>query len=423
MSLKFSTIEDVWGYLEAIPKFQDKGASAANFALENIQNFCESIGNPQTKFRSIHVAGTNGKGTTCHLLESVFREAKYSTGMFTSPHLLVYNERFRINGKNCEDSKFFQNFESQLLKFRLTFFEISTALAFWLFAEYKVDVAIIETGLGGRLDSTNIINPELSIITSIALDHADVLGNSLEEIAKEKAGIIKDNTPVVLGNIAEDLERIFIDEAALHGASVTSVSTLKPELKNGAVYLNNILKPIETQFLEKVNVWNVAVVHQAVKLLNHTFPITEEEFRRGVAVFKGAIARFEKLNPSLNWYFSGAHNLQALESTVQTASKISGKEEVVFVLSFMKDKLQPQLKDVLSSVNHCLYYRLPGVRSASYEDVSKFIDVKPITENTYQTILKEFETSLVIFVGSFYFYSTVRRWVKENTPINLSLPD
>lgn len=426
MSALFLSITDVWKYLDDLPKFQDKGAKASNFALDNILKFCTTIGNPQTKFPSIHVAGTNGKGTTCHLLESVFQEANYKTGMFTSPHLLVYNERFRINGVNCPDSKileFFQNFEHSLLNSKLTYFEISTALAFWLFADQEVDIAIIETGLGGRLDSTNIIHPELSIITSIALDHADVLGDSLEEIAAEKAGIIKDNTPVILGNISENLEKIFCHKAEIHKAPIHTISPLQPELKNEQVWLNDVKDPIKTSLLEKINAWNVAVVYTAIKLLKSNFPISDEECRKGIALFKGVKARFEKLDPALNWYFSGAHNIQALESTVETVSILSKNRPVVYVLSFMKDKLKAELKDLIPATSDCFYYELGTERAASFSEISKILEVKKITDNTYKSILKEFDTSLVIFAGSFYFYSTVRRWVNENTPINLSLPD
>jgi len=204
---RFTAISDVWEFFDGIPMVQKSGVSAANFSLDHIRLFCEELGNPQDKFPTIHVAGTNGKGTTCYLLEKIYADSGFKTGLFTSPHLLRYNERVRISGKEIPDHdvlRFFQSTEGILKEIPLTYFEISTALAFWYFADQQVDLAIIETGLGGRLDSTNIIKPEVSIITSIGFDHQDVLGDTLAEIAEEKSGIIKQDTPVVLGDIEDE---------------------------------------------------------------------------------------------------------------------------------------------------------------------------------------------------------------------------
>lgn len=426
MSCSFSTIDDVWRFLDTIPTFQKSGASASNFALDNILKFCDAIGNPHTKYSSIHVAGTNGKGTTCHLLESVYTAANIKTGVFTSPHLIVYNERFRINGENCPDTKlleFFQRFEHQLVLFKLTYFEISTAFAFWYFADQQVELAIIETGLGGRLDSTNIITPEVSIITSIGLDHQNVLGDTEAAITREKAGIIKQNVPVILGNIWDENAAIIEEIAESKQAKVFKTSLLQPHLKDGNVRLNDEITPIKTPLLESVNAWNIAVVYRCISVLKSKFAVNEEVWRKAIAEFEGVTARFQKLHPALNWYFSGAHNVQALQSTVQTVANLPENESIVYVLSFMKDKLNPEIGNIISSFKHCFYYQLEGERAAIFNDVANLIDVKPITDNDFKTILNDFDTSLVIFAGSFYFYSTVRRWINEITSINLPLPD
>ncbi|MGK7389609.1 MAG: bifunctional folylpolyglutamate synthase/dihydrofolate synthase, partial [Candidatus Cyclobacteriaceae bacterium M2_1C_046] len=192
--MPFNSIESVNSYLESIPKFQTSGKSAANFDLDHFKKFCNELGNPESKYPTIHVAGTNGKGSTCQILASIYQRAGYRVGMYTSPHLLNFSERFKINGIEISDAKlveFFNAFESQLKKNGLSYFEISTAIAFWYFASQQVDLAIIEVGLGGRLDATNIIKPEVSVITNISLDHTDILGDSVNEIAREKAGIIK----------------------------------------------------------------------------------------------------------------------------------------------------------------------------------------------------------------------------------------
>ncbi len=410
----FHQIEDVWKYLNKIPKFQDKGSDASNFELENISEFCGSIRNPQNNFPSIHVAGTNGKGTTCHLFEEVYRNGGYKTGLFTSPHLLSYNERFRINGEEINDETlllFFQKYEELLEQIPLTYFEISTALAFWLFAHKNVDLAIIETGLGGRLDSTNIINPELSVITSIGFDHADVLGNTLEQIASEKAGIIKNQTPVVLGNIQEELIPVFEKKASEINDELYKSTELNPLWENGRVSFNNDFS-FDFDLLESINKWNFASVFQGVKVLQKKFPVSQEILEATFSKFKGAPARFEKLVEDKDWFFSGAHNRQALESTAETIAKISNGREPVLILSIMKDKLNQEVAELVNPFNKLYYAETEGERAADFDSVKEYLpEAEIITENNHKNIMKEFETSLVIFTGSFYFYSTVKRWV------------
>ncbi|MFO7848119.1 MAG: Mur ligase family protein, partial [Balneolaceae bacterium] len=206
MSGHYRNYKDVLHKLESIPMFGRQGKSAANFSLEPIRNFCEKLGNPQNKFRSVHVAGTNGKGTTCRMLASVYQEAGYRTGLYTSPHLADYRERFTVNSKWIPKQyllRFFQEHSGLIESHKLTYFELSTAVAYWYFSEMETDVAILETGLGGRLDATNIVKPMVTVITSVGLDHTDLLGDTVEMIAAEKAGIIKPNTPVVAGQVPE----------------------------------------------------------------------------------------------------------------------------------------------------------------------------------------------------------------------------
>ncbi len=409
----FKNINHIWEYLDKIPKFQDKGAVAANFELGNITKFCTQMGDPQNRFSSIHVAGTNGKGTTCHLLEAVYLHAGYKTGLFTSPHLLRYNERIRISGKDIDDEKileFFQKYEGELRNSNLTYFEISTALAFWIFAEEKVDIAIIETGLGGRLDSTNIITPKVSVITSISLDHQDILGNTEVEIAKEKAGIIKENIPVVLGNISEENERVISEVARSKNADIYSASELDPVLVKGLFSLPEQKISIQTKLKEEVNKWNVYAVYQTKEILSHEFPVSKEKFIETVSAFKGAPGRFEQLFSDKEWYFSGAHNTQALHSTLQTISEISDEEPVI-IFSLMRDKMSSEVLNLLEQYENKYFFELPGERSASHNELSKHVKAQIITENNQKSILKEFESALVIFTGSFYFYSTVKRWV------------
>jgi len=205
-------------YLYAqLPLFAKQGKAAINHDLTNIRKLCKVLDEPQQQFKSIHIAGTNGKGSTSHMLAAILQEAGYKTGLYTSPHLVDFRERIRIDGKPVS-REWVVNFVEKLRPVTIetvqpSFFELTVAMAFAAFAEEKVDVAIIETGLGGRLDSTNIITPVLSVITNISYDHMDILGSTLGEIAAEKAGIIKPQVPVVVGLQQPETERVFFEHA------------------------------------------------------------------------------------------------------------------------------------------------------------------------------------------------------------------
>jgi dihydrofolate synthase/folylpolyglutamate synthase len=393
--------------------FSKVGAAGSNFSLDNIRTFCEKIGNPQDQFKSIHVAGTNGKGTTCHLLKAVYQQAGYTTGMFTSPHLLRYNERVRISGEEIADEQliaFFNEVSEILSEIPLTYFEISTALAFWTFAREEVDIAIIEAGLGGRLDSTNIITPELSIITSIGFDHQDILGETINEIAVEKAGIIKPGVPVVVGDLDEESMRVIEAKAAVSPSQVKRAASLSPRFEKGLIELGPTREPYQTQFFEPVNRWNVAIVKLAVDTLKPEFRVSEKNFRKALADFKGVPARFEKLQPDRDWYFSGSHNAQAVHSMMEAVGSFE-EDSPVLVFSMMKDKVNPEILEELTFFEKRYFYEQEGLRAAKLDDIRTYISAYPINEENQSSILNELQTSLVIFAGSFYFYPIVKRWL------------
>jgi dihydrofolate synthase/folylpolyglutamate synthase len=201
----------------ALPMFQRVGASAYKADLTNTIALCTQLGNPQNYFKSIHVAGTNGKGSTSHSLASIFQSAGYKTGLYTSPHLKAFTERIRINGDeiNKDDVvEFIATHKNFLDQLQPSFFEMTVGLAFWYFAKEEVDIAIIEVGMGGRLDSTNVISPELCVITNIGFDHTQFLGDTLPLIAGEKAGIIKQGVPVVISHTQKEIQSVFLQKAA-----------------------------------------------------------------------------------------------------------------------------------------------------------------------------------------------------------------
>ena len=208
-----NSFEEVTQWLfSQLPVFQQQGASAYKPGLDKMLAFAEMLGQPHSSFPSIHIAGTNGKGSTSHMIASVLQEKGYSVGLYTSPHLVRFSERIRINGVEVEDQfviDFVRQHQHYFLTEQLSFFEITVGMAFAYFAEKEVDYAVIEVGLGGRLDATNIVNPLLSVITNIGLDHTEFLGTSLAEIAAEKGGIIKTGIPVVIGKNQAETKAIF----------------------------------------------------------------------------------------------------------------------------------------------------------------------------------------------------------------------
>lgn len=202
----------------SLPSFQNVGADAYKPGLERVTEFCRHLGNPQRNYYTIHVAGTNGKGSVSHILASVLREAGYRVGLFTSPHLKDFRERMRVDGKMIPKQRvvnFVDKNMAKMQELQLSFFEMTTAMAFDYFAYSDVEVAVIETGLGGRLDATNVITPLVSIITNVGFDHTDLLGNTLREIAGEKAGIIKKSVPVIIGESNEEYNEVFEAKAAV----------------------------------------------------------------------------------------------------------------------------------------------------------------------------------------------------------------
>ncbi len=211
------TYEKTLEYLYSqLPMYQNVGKEAVKKDLKNIKKLCKALGDPQKKFKSIHIAGTNGKGSTAHILAAAFQSEGLKVGLYTSPHYKDFRERIKINGKYITKKKvtdFTKQVEAELSDIKASFFEITVALAFDYFAEKEVDIAIIETGLGGRLDSTNILKPELSVITNISLDHVDMLGDTKLEIAGEKAGIIKTKVPVIIGEQDEEVHAVFVEKA------------------------------------------------------------------------------------------------------------------------------------------------------------------------------------------------------------------
>ena len=255
-----------------LPMFQTQGKNALNNKLDNILTFTSALGNPQTKFKSLHIAGTNGKGSSSSMLASILQEAGYKVGLYTSPHLKDFRERIKIDGKEIPESyvvNFITKNKSFLEEHSLSFFEMTVGMAFSYFAEEKVDIAVIEVGLGGRFDSTNIITPEVSLITNISKDHTDILGDTLPKIAFEKAGIIKQNVPVVISEYQEETAPVFTARAK--------------EMKAPIIFANHIETSLTTDLQGAYQEKNIKGVIAVTELLIHQgWDITPENIAQGL---------------------------------------------------------------------------------------------------------------------------------------------
>ncbi len=424
--MPITNISDVHQFLDARPSFKAEGKSAADFSLGRFREFCGAIGNPQQRFDAVHVAGSNGKGSTCQLIASIYRCGGYEVGLYTSPHIISYEERFRINGEPIGEASlvgFFGLHEAEIRRFRLTYFEISTAVAFWWFAQQQVDLAVIETGLGGRLDATNIITPLAAVITTVSPDHTDILGDTIEAIAAEKAGIIKSGVPLILGNVPEEAMGVINQTAKEKSAPLVDSSNLKPGGGNGAYGLTvgGVRVSVQSDFAAPVQAHNIAAAWQLTAQLNDRLPVTAAQQKEGIknagTIFP-AKARFEKLHPELQWYFDGAHNLQAVLALKETVATMQPVEETTVVLSLMRDKISEKVMKEFLEFKKIIYHTLGSGRAASQKDIQQWlpgVQSFPVSESSRNALFKELRSELVIFAGSFYFYATVQDWMSSYT--------
>ena len=311
--------------------YQRIGAAAYKVDVSNTLKLMAHLKKPQSSFKSVHVAGTNGKGSTSHMLASVLQDAGYKVGLYTSPHLKDFRERIKLNGKMIPEQKvvdFVENHRSFFEENQLSFFEMTVGLAFDYFKNEKVDIAIIEVGLGGRLDSTNVINPEVSVITNIGLDHTQFLGTTLAEIASEKAGIIKSKIPVVIGEAKPETTAVFIDKARKEKSPILFVEEEElPEFKTdllGNYQIKNYKTAYATLGVLKQKGWGISNKNIENGFLN-------------VAKNTGLQGRWQLLNKSPKVICDTAHNIEGL-SLVLNQLKKEDFDQIHIVLGVVADK-------------------------------------------------------------------------------------
>lgn len=335
-----------------LPMFTRDGASAYKKDLDRTIALCEAVGNPQHKFKTIHVAGTNGKGSSSHMLAAILASAGYKTGLYTSPHLVDFRERIRING-NWIDTDFmvdFVNKHQELIEsVQPSFFEATVALAFDYFAQQEVDIAVIEVGLGGRLDSTNIIQPEVSLITNIGLDHTDILGDTLEEIAAEKAGVIKVNTPIVISETDPVTAPVFSKYAANRHAPITfadqhyrmSSSSRRMLSQQFSVTDGRLQQEYTLDLMGEYQAKNILGVLSTIDVLRKKgFAIADEALLKGLANVQGLTGfqgRWQTISTDPWIICDTGHNEEGIKAVVNNLEAVAYKQLHV-VLGAMKDK-------------------------------------------------------------------------------------
>lgn len=353
-------LEDIFA---RFPMYHKQGSSAYKEGLENIEELAQMAGNPQDKLVTIHIAGTNGKGSVAHLLSSYFQELNYKTGLFTSPHLVDFSERIKINGVSISEEEvihFFKKYQSRIDPIEPSFFEITTVLAFDYFANQKVDIAIIETGLGGRLDATNIIHPILSIITNVGLDHQQLLGNTLPKIAMEKAGIIKPDTPVLIGELNPKTLPAFQAVATRQNAPLyTTTDNLKVEQVQSmdpsktAIRIkryNEIIYPyIEFPLSGNYQLKNINTFIHAVELLNSILKIMEDKLAQAIQNWienTQLMGRWQQISEKPQIICDVGHNQDAFQLIVPQLNAVEAKTKYA-ILGFVDDKDLTHIVDVL----------------------------------------------------------------------------
>lgn len=423
----WESIEEFTGWMERQPMMAKVGVDAVEFGLEKMNSMLELLGHPEEGIHMIHVAGTNGKGTVCRLAAELAMEEGYKVGLFTSPHVIRMHERWTCNGVPIQDEELLslaRKAHPAIVALQPTYFEITTLIAFLAFEAWNVDLAIVETGLGGRLDATNVILPKCSVITSISLDHTDVLGDSIEEIAVEKAGIIKPNVPVVLGRLPEAAKE-----------RITGIAK-----ENNSEILDGQFAPLLE--LDSASSWDRHNLHLAglacaragvFVLGSQQNPSSyNERLERAWMQYQNRGwmgAPFISINTSKTWYYDGAHNEEAIKECLLRCQKHAPLSEWILVYASMKDKLQESILSQFNGFQERYFVSMNHPRAASIKDVENIesllssadskVSFTAIELDNLANVLGPKKDSLVIFTGSFYFYTTLHTGFSKSSLLSI----
>jgi dihydrofolate synthase/folylpolyglutamate synthase len=404
------------------PLFQNIGAGAYKEGLYNTKVLDEHFAHPHLSFKTIHVAGTNGKGSCSHTIASVLQEAGYKVGLYTSPHLVDFRERIRVNGKPISEQYVIDFVEHERAFFEPlhpSFFELTTAMAFKFFADEKVDVAVIEVGLGGRLDCTNIITPDVSIITNISFDHVQFLGDTLAKIASEKAGIIKPNIPVVIGETTPETKPVFISKAEEQNAPIIFAEEQDEVMgecllaKGGFDYQTKTFGLITAELGGLCQTKNTRTIIEALKqLIGKGYRITQQNVADGfVSVCKntGLMGRWQKLSDKPKVICDTGHNVGGIQYIVKQL-ELQEYDNLRIVMGMVNDK---DISTVLSMMpKHAVYYftqasvkRAMPCRDFKAKAAGYGLegDAYPTVRQAYEAALHDASQNDLVFVGGSSF--------------------
>lgn len=403
--MKYKEVVD-WLFLQ-IPNYQHQGGDAYKPGFERINALLDVLGNPHQRLKTIHVAGTNGKGSVCHIFSAIFQNNGYKTGLFTSPHITDFRERIKINGKLISKDFvvwFVETYQNDILRIQPSFFEITTAMAYLAFEKKNCDIAIIETGLGGRLDATNVILPELSVITSIGLDHTAFLGNTVELIAREKAGIIKSKTPTVVGYVSDSVYDVIEKYAITQDAPIYRTDPLPS-------------KPEPTDLLGEYQQRNIRTVLLGIEILKFYWSLDDGKISEAINYvkkltnFKG---RLQLISDQPKVIVDAAHNLEGVESLLSEI-RLLDYSHLFIIYGASNDK---DWKEILrkmpreATFSFVEFDSKRSVKLADFEAEAQSIGIQYKLFNQAKDALNHSKTTanpddLILICGSFYLLEKI----------------
>jgi dihydrofolate synthase/folylpolyglutamate synthase len=393
-----------------LPMFSRIGAAAYKADLTNTIRLCKFLNDPQTKFKTIHVGGTNGKGSVSHMLAAILQTGGYKTGLYTSPHLKDFRERIKVNGEMIREKfviDFTEKMKPLIEEISPSFFEITVAMALAYFAEQKVDIAVIEVGLGGRLDSTNIITPELSVITNIGWDHMNMLGDSLEKIAFEKAGIIKKVVPVVIGEILPETSKIF-EQTAKEKQSPLSIASQKRKIADWRWEKHELIIEIAEEHHTDHKTWHLdlpgiyqtknlpTVLEACSQLILQGWNISDEIIHKGLKQVKkltGLHGRWEIIHHSPTVVLDVAHNIDGIKQLVQQI-ELTEHRRLHIITGIVKDKEVEKILSLLPKDAHYYFTKAQIPRAIPENELEEKARLLKLKGSSYSNVNEALQSAL-----------------------------
>lgn len=416
--MKFTKAQEVISYLYSLPHLHPKND------LSFIKKILVKLGNPQDQVKTVHITGTNGKGSTSYYLATLLKKAGQKTGLFVSPYVYRFNERIQLNNQDISDQDLvkaankvqmaYEEIRKKNNEFSLVTFEYEVAIAFVYFADQKCDYAVIEVGIGGEHDKTNVITPEVSIITTVGLDHEKIIGPTIQDIAREKSGVIKHDRPVVLGNVPQEVMPILKHKAEKEQAPIYQLGhDFKVELQKQIVYTDSSRKLI-FKLRPQVEAFDIAIAVRAFYLLKLSLADQEIEKTIDQTVIPGRYQILQK-NPLI--ILDGAHNIQAMTNLLKTIHQLAKKRQgrIHALVTMMKDKDLEQVFALFNSNDDVLLTTLDYPRVAKQNDFPIDVQRRYNYERDYQIGFTQLENKMgdndiLLVTGSFYLVSAILNW-------------